>query len=262
MAGADATHYASGYYSFDIGAWHLIALNSNCASGGRLLDRQPAGAVAEERPGRAPQPVHARLLAPPALELRRARRRLRHGRFLDRPLRRAADLVLNGHGNHHYERIVPQTARKRRPGERRSASSSSAPAEKRTARRPATPTRLRTRPRSATTRASAPRLSCVPSYDWQFVPEVGGNFTDSGTGTCHAAPRRRRRRRPLTAAADSAVHLSWNAPSDGGSRSPATSSTAAPPPGGETPLKTLGTVTSYDDSAVTAARSTTTASQR
>jgi hypothetical protein len=23
------------------------------------------------------------------------------------------------------------------------------------------------------------------SYDWQFVPEAGKTFTDSGTGTCH-----------------------------------------------------------------------------
>ena len=23
------------------------------------------------------------------------------------------------------------------------------------------------------------------SYDWQFVPEAGGTFTDSGTGSCH-----------------------------------------------------------------------------
>jgi acid phosphatase type 7 len=23
------------------------------------------------------------------------------------------------------------------------------------------------------------------SYDWKFVPEAGGTFTDSGTGYCH-----------------------------------------------------------------------------
>ena len=23
------------------------------------------------------------------------------------------------------------------------------------------------------------------SYDWRFVPEAGGTFTDSGTGSCH-----------------------------------------------------------------------------
>ena len=23
------------------------------------------------------------------------------------------------------------------------------------------------------------------SYDWQFVPEAGGTFTDSGTAACH-----------------------------------------------------------------------------
>src|SRR4051812_47474742 len=28
--GADTSNFGGGYYSFDIGAWHLIALNSNC----------------------------------------------------------------------------------------------------------------------------------------------------------------------------------------------------------------------------------------
>jgi hypothetical protein len=23
------------------------------------------------------------------------------------------------------------------------------------------------------------------SYDWQFIPEAGKTFTDSGSGTCH-----------------------------------------------------------------------------
>ena len=23
------------------------------------------------------------------------------------------------------------------------------------------------------------------SYDWQFIPEAGKTFTDTGTGTCH-----------------------------------------------------------------------------
>jgi hypothetical protein len=26
------------------------------------------------------------------------------------------------------------------------------------------------------------------SYDWQFIPEAGKTFTDSGSGTCHGAP--------------------------------------------------------------------------
>jgi len=30
------------------------------------------------------------------------------------------------------------------------------------------------------------RLTLHPaSYDWKFVPEAGGTFTDSGTGYCH-----------------------------------------------------------------------------
>jgi hypothetical protein len=26
------------------------------------------------------------------------------------------------------------------------------------------------------------------SYDWQFIPEAGKTFTDTGTGSCHGAP--------------------------------------------------------------------------
>ena len=26
------------------------------------------------------------------------------------------------------------------------------------------------------------------SYDWQFVPQAGKTFTDSGTAACHGAP--------------------------------------------------------------------------
>ena len=57
-----------GYYSYDVGTWHLIALNSNCArvpchSGVR------AGAVVAGRPRRQPADLHARLLAPPPVQL-------------------------------------------------------------------------------------------------------------------------------------------------------------------------------------------------
>jgi len=30
------------------------------------------------------------------------------------------------------------------------------------------------------------KLTLKPkSYDWQFIPEEGKSFTDSGTGVCH-----------------------------------------------------------------------------
>ena len=60
-----------GYYSFDVGAWHLIALNSNCSEVGRLRRRLAAMDLAAERPGGPSRRVHPGLLAHPALQLRR-----------------------------------------------------------------------------------------------------------------------------------------------------------------------------------------------
>ena len=55
--------------------------------GRRLRRRLRAGAVAARRPGRQPQRLHDRLLAPPSLQLRRERRLADHGADLDRAVR-------------------------------------------------------------------------------------------------------------------------------------------------------------------------------
>ena len=65
-----------GYYSFDVGRWHLIALNSNCSAVGGLWRRLAPGAVAAARPRGPSGGMHARLLAPPAVLVRVARERL------------------------------------------------------------------------------------------------------------------------------------------------------------------------------------------
>ncbi len=61
-----------GYYSFDLGVWHIIALNSNCDAPGlggcaaRLARRD----VAEARPQRASRFLHHRLRPPRAFQQR------------------------------------------------------------------------------------------------------------------------------------------------------------------------------------------------
>ena len=52
--GPRAGQPGKGWYSFDLGGWHLIALNSNCDAVG----------------GCQPGPLHTRILAPPALQFR------------------------------------------------------------------------------------------------------------------------------------------------------------------------------------------------
>ena len=155
-AGADASNYASGYYSFDIGAWHLIALNSNCAEVGGCGTGSPQEMWLKN--DLAAHPNHCTLAY------------WHHPRWnsgalgndsVDPPpsgptsTTPSADIVLNGHGNHHYERFTPQNATGTPDAPTASASSSSAPAASRTARRrhrPATDDTTRGQP---TTRASA-----------------------------------------------------------------------------------------------------------
>ena len=154
-AGTRTAHLDDVYYSFDIGNWHLIALNSNCGQVGGCQAGSIRGEWLQGRPRREPGPLHTRLLAPPALELRvtsaTTAPRAPSGRISTAA---HADVVLNGHGNHHYERHAPQNASRRyRLRVTACASSSSAPAEKSTAAR-RDRLETRTRSRSPITRAS------------------------------------------------------------------------------------------------------------
>ena len=65
-----------GWYSYDLGAWHVVALNSNCTRGRRLpgrLARRSAGCARTWPQTR--RALHARLQAPSPLQLRQPARR-------------------------------------------------------------------------------------------------------------------------------------------------------------------------------------------
>ena len=106
-----------GYYSYDLGAWHMIVLNCNCGDGGCGAS-SAAGAVAAGRPGRQRGRCTHRLLASPALQLGRARQRRLGPAVLARPVR--------GRRRHRPQRPRPRLralraagpARQRRPGPR------------------------------------------------------------------------------------------------------------------------------------------------
>ena len=85
--GAAAADPAKGYYAFDLGAWRIYVLNSNCAvvpcaAGSR------AGAVAARRSRCPPAKLPRGVLAPPALLVRRhTREQSRRVRSLERAVR-------------------------------------------------------------------------------------------------------------------------------------------------------------------------------
>lgn len=190
--GAAAGDPSKGYYSFDVGTWHLIALNSNCA-------KLPAGTALNGCAEGSPQNdwLEADLAAHPnTCTLAYWHHPLfntgKHGGsaivepFWTDLYEAGADLVLNGHA-HSYERFAPvkpdgtpdaSTGIREfvvgTGGKSHSATSSTPPAISE---------------KLNTGTYGVLKLTLHPtSYDWTFVPEVGATFTDTGSGTCHHAP--------------------------------------------------------------------------
>jgi acid phosphatase type 7 len=170
-----------GYYSFGLGAWHLIALNSNCtrvscAAGSPQEQWLRADLAANTDTCTLAYWHHPRFSSG------------QHGdNPITAPLWQAlydynADLILSGH-DHLYERFAPQTP----TGE---------PDPARGMREFVVGTGGRShysfgvpKPNSEARNSDAfgvLKLTLHPgSYDWNFVPEAGATFTDSGSANCH-----------------------------------------------------------------------------
>ncbi len=182
--GAAAGDPAKGYYSYDIGAWHVVVLNSNC---GDIAGGCAAGSPQE-------QWLRADLAAHPAActlaywHHPRFSSGSTHGSHASmQPIWQAlydynADAVVAGH-EHQYERFAPQTA-------------SGALDLARGIRLFVAGMGGRShygfgtiRPNSEVRNGDSDgvlKLTLHPtSYDWQFVPAASGTFTDVGTSACH-----------------------------------------------------------------------------
>ena len=181
--GAAAGPPKDGFYSYDLGAWHIVVLNSECDDVG--------GCEASSRQG---QWLKADLAAhPAACTLAYWHKPLfssggAHGNDLTvKPLFQAlydahADVVVTGH-DHDYERFAPQdpdgTANAAR-GIREFVVGTGGKNQ-----RPFGLIVRNTEVRNADG-FGVLKLTLRPSsYDWQFIPEPGKTFTDSGTAACH-----------------------------------------------------------------------------
>jgi hypothetical protein len=171
-----------GWYSWDVGDWHMIALNSECSYVGGC----GVGSAQE-------QWLRADLAAHPArCTLAYWHKPLFNSGYTGnatetRPLWQdlydaGADVVLNGH-SHTYERFAPQTANGGRDsargirefvvgtgGEEHHALGTMQPNSESV---------------NANTFGVLRMTLHAGSYDWRFVPEAGRSFTDSGSASCH-----------------------------------------------------------------------------
>jgi hypothetical protein len=180
--GPAAGQPGQGYYSYDLGTWHLIALNSNCE-----FVSCDAGSPQEQwlRADLASHPTNCTLAYwhhplftsrgtqgdPDTLATRAFWQALYDNR---------ADIVLAGH-HHFYERFAPQNPNGQGdPGGIREFIVGTGGYNLQSF--------STTAPNSEVRNSSSfgvLLLTLNPnSYDWRFVPEGSGGFTDQGSGPC------------------------------------------------------------------------------
>jgi hypothetical protein len=188
--GAAAGDRAKGYYSFDLAGWHLVALNTNleCSVIGCA-----AGSAQEQWLRNDLQAAQSRGLGSCTLAYWHHPRWSTgdHGSSaIYDGLWKAlyafgAELVLNGH-DHHYERFAPQ-----RPDNVADATYGIRELLVGTGGKTLYTARSLGPANSQVFNATAfgvLKLTLRPeSYEWEFIPEPGSSFRDSGSGTCHGA---------------------------------------------------------------------------
>jgi hypothetical protein len=179
-----------GYYSYDVGTWHVVALNSECSdtSSSSTPYRSDCDAGSPQE-----QWLRADLAAHPA----QCTLALWHHPLLSsgiessngavRPLFQAlqdygVDVLLTGH-DHGYERFAPMDADVTRDGEHGVrqfvVGTGGKNHESTRSRQPNSEVR-------SDTTFGVLKLTLHPgSYAWQFVPEAGATFTDAGANDCH-----------------------------------------------------------------------------
>jgi len=181
--GALAGERGKGYYSYDAGGWHFIALNSECADVGGCGPGSPqyewlkADLAASTAPCTAAYWHHPRFSAgkydnDPAYEP-----------FWELLYADGAEVVMVGH-DHNYQRYAPMTpsgARDDAGGIRQFVVGTGG------------------KTHYAVDPPPIPNLEAADGetfgvlkltlradgYDWAFVPEAGKTFTDTGSGSCH-----------------------------------------------------------------------------
>lgn len=175
--GAVAGDRTKGYYSYNLGAWHIIALNSeishNAGSAQEqwlradLAANQSVCTLAYWHKPRFSSGMHGNI---PSV-----------GTFWQALYDYGADIVLSGH-DHTYERFAPQNPNGQADPTRGirefiagtgGAALYSFPS-----------IQPNSQVRNNTTYGVLKLTLHATSYDWQFVPIAGQTFTDSGSGNC------------------------------------------------------------------------------
>jgi hypothetical protein len=184
--GAAAGPARRGYYSFDLGTWHLISLDANCSQVGGCGARSPEVAWLRRDLRRHPAACTLAYWHQPHFSSGQHGNddggRNPTGAFWDSLFAAGADVVLNGH-EHDYERFAPQTPAGR-PDPRRGIREFIVGTGGRS--------HYRFKDIQPNSEVRNDRTFGVllltlrsASYRWRFVSIPGEKFSDSGDSHCH-----------------------------------------------------------------------------
>jgi len=181
--GAAAGEASKGYYSYELGSWHIVVLNSECAQVGGCGAGSAQGKWLREDLAAHPVACTLAYFHKPLFSSGG-----KHGNDLTvKPLwdalyRAGADVVVSGH-DHDYERFGPQTP-EGEPDIARGIREFVAGTGGKN-HRPFEAAHANSETRNADT-FGVLKLTLEPGkYRWEFVPVDGGTFRDSGEAQCH-----------------------------------------------------------------------------
>jgi hypothetical protein len=180
--GAAAGNPGKGYYSYDLGDWHIVVLNTVCGRVGGCGPGSPQydwlSADLKANPSRCTLAyMHHPLFSSGKHGAERSIRPL-----VEVLYGAGADVMLAGH-EHDYERFAPQTPQGMADPERgiRQFVVGTGGREHRRIGRPQPNSEIRD-----SSSFGVLKLMLHPgSYDWEFIPVEGSEFRDSGHGKCH-----------------------------------------------------------------------------
>jgi acid phosphatase type 7 len=170
-----------GYYSYDLGTWHIIVLNSNCPQAGGCAPGTPQHTWLQADLAAHPVACTIAYWHIP-LWSSGGRAAQNTASLMQRLYAGGVDVVLTGH-DHIYERFAPQNASGGLDLSKgiRAFVVGTGGSNHTTIPSVAANSEVRN-----TDTFGVLRLTLHPGgYDWRFVPEPGKIFTDTGTSACH-----------------------------------------------------------------------------
>ena len=180
--GAAAGDPAKGYYSYDLGAWHLIAINSNCSQVGGCGAGSPQEAWLRSDLAAHPGGCTLAYWHHPRFSSGQHGNDTAYSAIWSDLYLAGAELVLNGH-EHDYERFAPQTdtaMRNDATGIREFVVGTGGKNHY-----GFKTIQANSEVRDATSFGFLELTLSADAYTWKFVSDTPGGLNDTGSGTCH-----------------------------------------------------------------------------